>query len=360
MSSSKYAYAYGVVSGKTGKLFDSRTFDELVMARSVEEVAAFLEGTDYEPDLREAVGKKINVDLMERSLVNHFRRVYEEIISSLPAFDRDMFDRMIMGKFRTDNLKIIMRSIHSGKSKEEIGEALYPAFDHDTTKKLLESENMRQFVSRLENIQGQDVLEEKLDEYEKTNDLLPLEIAIDKEFLESWNKKFSDEFNSVINHVLFVLIGRRRLSFPEELQYFVGLRTDVTNIKTLLTCKLSDTDCSDYMIKGGLYLASGIEEMKHKEIGDILDMLDETPYGPACRESFELYQKSKSISGLDTRLEEKFLSILKERSLFDALSIMPITLFISQKWREVRNLRAILVCKHHKIQPAEIKGIMVQ
>lgn len=359
MGGSEYAYAYGIVSGKTGKLFDSRTFDELVMFKSVEEVAAFLEGTDYEHDLREAVGKRINVDLMERSLLNHFKRIYQDVVSSLPVFDSEMLDRIIMGKFRIDNLKIIMRSIHSGKGREEIENDLYPIFDHETTKKLLDSENVRQFVSRLKGIPGQAALDKKLEEYEKTNSLLPLEIALDKEFLESWDKKFSSESKSTMNSVLFVLTGRRRLSFPEELQYFIGLRTDVTNIKTLLRCRLSGIECDDYLIKGGLHLSSKLDVMKYKEIDDILTILDETPYGHVCRESVSVYQKSKSMSGIDTMLEEKFLSMLKDASIFNPLGIMTIMLFISQKWREVRNLRTIVVCKHHNIPPEEIKGILV-
>ena len=57
-----YAYAYGVVSGMTAKLIDDKTFDELARFRSVEEVVAFLEGTDYEPEIKKFVGKTIEIE----------------------------------------------------------------------------------------------------------------------------------------------------------------------------------------------------------------------------------------------------------------------------------------------------------
>ncbi|UCC91607.1 MAG: V-type ATPase subunit, partial [Candidatus Aenigmatarchaeota archaeon] len=100
----EYAYAYGVVSGMTAKLIDDKTFDELARFRSVEEVVAFLEGTDYEPEIKKVVGKTIDIRSLESALKKHFVRIYGSIVSSIPESDRKDLNMIISEGLRVENL----------------------------------------------------------------------------------------------------------------------------------------------------------------------------------------------------------------------------------------------------------------
>lgn len=327
---SEYAYAYGVVSGMTAKLITDKTFGELAGFRSVEEVVAFLEGTDYEHEIKKVIGKTIDIRELESALRRHFVRMYEGIVSSIPESDREDMDRVASEGMKAENIKIIMRGIHSGMEAQRI-EGL---MDFESVKDLAGSKSMEEFIDRLEGTGYHGILKERIGDYREKGNLLPLENAIDKQLIDSWKEVRSP-----------------------DLKAFVRMKIDATNIRTILRCRISGIPPKEYVIEGG-YLQGRLREMERGEVKDIMGILERTPYGRASKEAMAEYEKTKSLVSLEKRLESEVFRFLRENAMLRPLGVFSVMSFVDAKRREVRNLSMIVVCKHYGIPPEEIKEIL--
>ncbi len=325
---------YGVVSGMTAKLIGDKTLDELTRFRSVEEVVAFLEGTDYEPEVKKVVGKTIEIRNLEYALKHHFVRIYKSIVSSIPESDQEDLNKIISEGLKVENLKIIMRGIHSGMEPEKIEELLDMITDEKFMTELTKAKNVEEFIANLEKTEYHDVLEKKLPEYRELGNLLPLENSLDKHLIDSWRGIVS-----------------------KDLRRFVEIKIDTINIRTLLRCKVSGIPSRDYLIEGG-YLQTRMKDMERGEVKDVLEILDKTPYGKASREAMSEYEKTKSLVSFEKKLESEVMRFLKENAILRPLGVFSVISFINAKRREVKNLNTIVICKHHDIPPEGIKEIL--
>lgn len=332
---SAYAYAYGVVSSMTAKLMEDKKFDELSRFRSVEEILAFLEGTDYEEEIKRVAGKTIDVKETEKALERHFIRVYGEIVSSIPEKDRSDFDRVMLERFREGNLKIIMRGIHSGMGKEEIAGMLGTETDGKLLEDLAGSETLEEFAEGLSGTPYHKALWDRMPEYNESGSLLPLENSMDRCLVESWREVSS-----------------------ESIREFVDMETDVINIMTILRCMESGLPAGDYVIKGGS-LEGKLDELVKADKKGMASLLENTPYGEALNEVMRKEDSEDSLARLESVMEAGVMKHLRENALLRPLGVSSVMLFINSKRREVRNLRSIIVCKHHDIPPEEMKEILM-
>ncbi|MEE9323723.1 MAG: V-type ATPase subunit, partial [Candidatus Aenigmarchaeota archaeon] len=237
--------------------------------------------------------------------------------------------------FRMENLKIIMRGIHSGMEFEKIEELLDMIAEEEFMTELTKAKNVEEFVAGLEKTEYHDVLEKKLPEYRELGNLLPLENSLDKHMIDSWRGIVS-----------------------KDLRRFVDIKIDTINIRTLLRCKISDIPSKDYIIEGG-YLKEKLKDMERGEVKDVLDILDRTPYGKVSREAMTEYEKTRSLVSFEKKLESEISKILKENAILRPLGVFSVMSFINAKRGEVKNLNTVIVCKHYDVPPEEIKEILM-
>lgn len=331
----EYAYAYGVISGKAVKLLRERDLEDLAQFRNVEEILAYLEGTDYEEDIRNVVKKKIDIGEVENALMKHFLRLYEEITSTIPTKEKTAVDRTVREDLVVRNLKIILRGIHSGMDREELRRLVGPGLESELRSELLEAENIEDVVERLKETPYYSPLEEILPQYNEEEEILPLENTLDRELVKRWKEE----------------------ELSEEMETFIGVRSDVLNIRTLVKCKLMDIPCKGYIIAEG-YQLENVEELAVMNLEEMLEELDKTHYGEAVRQGYEKYKETKSLTRMDLLLDEMVIDQLKQSQIFKPLGINSILLFLLQKEQEVRNLRTIIVCRSHGIQSKEVMKLL--
>jgi len=335
-----YAYAYGVICGKYSKLFNHRVMENFIEARGISEIAASLEGTEYEKELQNVMGKRISPRSLEIVLRKSFIRVYDEIVAAIPVKDRYLLDAIIPEELNIRNLKITMRVIHSNMPPERITQLMEPSKNTDTEliRVLSESENIEDFISRLEGTRYHEVLSREFKVYQELDDLLPLEIALDKLLVDRWSKLMTKH---------------------KELQDFVKLKIDLINIRNILRCKVYNIPCRDYILGEGQYLSrSELDLMINAEIGNMADILKHTPYAAAVGESLAYYEKTGSLMHLETSLEKMVRALIEGYSISKPLSIGSVISFLSMKESEIKNLRSIIICKSYDISPKEIKELM--
>jgi len=337
----EYAYTYGVVCGKYSKLFDYRVMENFIEARSISEIIASLEATDYENDIRGDLRKEGTTGPLEFALKKHFMRIYDEIAATMPENDKELLNTIIPEELNVRNLKIIMRAIHSGMPHERLMQLSGPSRKDETKffQKLSESTSIEEFISGIKETPYHEALSKKMDAYKEFGNLLPLEAALDEVLIEKWNEYMVKN---------------------EEIKSFIGAKIDLINIKNVIKCKIYDIPLQEHTFDGGLYLSKmNLGSIAGVDIEEMGEMIRYTVYGKVVKESIEEYKKTGSLMHLELGLEKIVMSILENASKFNPLGIGSIISFINLKEKEVKNLTTIVICKSYDIPPKEIKELMI-
>ena len=337
----EYAYTYGVVCGKYSKLFDYRVMENFIEARGISEILASLESTEYEKDIHGDFRKETTTGPLEHALKKHFMRIYEELARSIPKKDMKLLDTIILEELNVRNLKIILRAMHTNMPQDRLIQMIGPSREDDNKfiKQLSESKTIEEFVEGLRDTPYQEALSGKVAAYNESGNLLPLEAALDKVLVEKWNTYKGKD---------------------EEIENFLGAKIDVINIKNVIKCRIYDIPLQEHIFEGGLYLNKMIlGPMAGVDVEEMGDVIKHTIYGGVVKESIEEYKKTGSLMHLEVGLEKTVMTILERASRFNPLGISLIISFINLKWKEVKNLITIAICKSYDIPPKEIKELMI-
>ena len=336
-----YSYAYGVVSGKSSKLFTMSQLESMSMYRSLDEVVAFLSGTEYEQDISEAVGRKVDADLLERGILSNFLRIYKEIASTLPKGDHKTLEKMTMGYIKTSNLQIIIRMLHSGANPEDIMKMISPCkWSNEYARSLVESSSVEKMTEKLDAkyIEG---LKGGLIEYKKTGSIIPIEVSLEKMLVKDW-------------------LSLGGIMSP-DLQSYIAKNIDVMNITFAFRIPEGSADEENLFIEGGKYITKKMfGEIAEASNEDALIILSSTPFYNAAKEGIEHYTKTGSFIKLENLLNMVIIKRFADDALFRPLSMSSIILFIARKRMEVKNLRRIIVCIAGKVPANEIKEMLVR
>ncbi|NOX71762.1 MAG: V-type ATPase subunit, partial [Candidatus Micrarchaeota archaeon] len=210
-----YSYAYGVVSGKSYKLLTKKQMEDLARFKSVDELVVFLEGTDYESDIKHVRGKIIDIDELWKGIMNHFMRVYDEVVSFIPEKDSQVIEKLVMGNIEAENAEIILRMLHSGAESGRIKEMLAPCrWTEEYIDALTSSRSVKSFKDNLREKWLKEAIESSMETYEKQQTVIPIEISIEKALAKKWNAIES--------------------SISDDLKFYVGVKIDSINVIFLM------------------------------------------------------------------------------------------------------------------------------
>ena len=197
--------------------------------------------------------------------------------------------------------------------------------------KFIDAKDITEIINALESTEYAQVLEDALPAYQKTNMILPLEAALDKNYL-----------NKLVKSVANPADDNKSL-----LQSYIGTIVDSTNLKMILRAKvdgLKFDDLEPYMISSGYQLREWKlkELMESEDVEGILSSLEGTDYSSVLATSVPEYSSTGSITPFESALDENIRKIAKGISHKKPIGIGPIIGFLSRKETEVRNLKIIV------------------
>lgn len=330
-----YAYPYGRISGMHQKLLSVRDFETFSRARSVGEIVASLEGTEYEAELQNI--STHGASDVESALMVHFTRVYNDIVSLIPSEDRILLNTLILGESDLKNLKAILRGIHASLPSDDIQKLLLP-FGNIKFEKLCElskSKDIETFLSKIDEPYSS-VLKDIPDE-EKRN-LLLIEIPLDNLAISQWLD----------------------VALNEDIREYISLRIDILNIANIIRCRVADIPSERYLLSGGTFSEKQLKELSSVNLSGILNLLDSTPYGKIVRDAIAYYEDTGSLLQLEQKLSGFISKKVEEWSMTKPLSIYSIMSFIDYKLREIKNLRTIVTTKEQDFDPERIKSLLIE
>lgn len=337
-----YMYPNARIRARIGKLFNEKQISEIVEADNLEEVKNYLRGVpEYAAHLEEySIEKALNTQLAE---------TYDLIARIAPDSIKDTFD-ILLSQWDVRNLKSILIAKETGLTIEETNDLVVPFGELSELKdKIMDAKNITEIINALEGTEYAKVLEDALPEYQKTGMLLPLEAALDKNFL---SKLVESVANPADDNASF-------------LQSYIGTFVDSTNLKMILRAKvdgLKFMDVEPYMISSGYQLRDWKlkELLESEDIEGVLSGLEGTDYSHVLAEAVPEYSSTGSIAPFEAALDENIKKIAKSISQKNSLGVGPMIGFLSRKETEIRNLKIIVRGKMEKgFSTSMIKEMLV-
>jgi len=339
-------------------LIETKNIVDLV-GKSVDYIYTMLLKTPYQVEISAIPAKQLGPISLENALLTNYIRTYEEIIDHSPK-DINFFLSTSLMKFEVDNVKAMLRAKWAKISVGEAVTYIVPVgrLDEVKCRNILESSNsVNNIVELLKDLEYGSVLKEALTEYEETESLLPLEVALDK----------------YIYRKIWRATGKLRGLDKKIARTVLGIEIDSTNVKIILRCKamkISEQHIRNYIIPvsdvfGDKELEDAIKatniESSIESLLAAAKLAMVRDYQYLLTDVMEEYNSSESLSKLEMVLDRGLLKtcfrILKRRTQF--FNIALILAFLKLKWFETRNLRAIIIGAENKIPPDKVKNLLI-
>ena len=330
------------------ELFTAGTYNLLASATDYDNLRQMLANTKYNDIIgSEMVKKYPNLLEVDLRLTQHFVDQYSVYRKYIPKRAKSFID-IYSKSYYLNNIKVILSALHGANRYEDAYGmllSLSPA-ENEMTELLYKSQNVEDLVSKIENDELRESLENALGEYRFLDLVYPLIIAVDQYYYSMLCKEMSK------------LTGEDRT----KAKMLFGARIGVQNVEIILRSKTFNIAPS--MIKKWLIATKFCplrEELRDKLIGApdleaaFAILRDESPFRDlALRLLDNIEQEKAPLDNFDRYADQ--IIIHKANSIFRGasfnVSIFPAFFFLKEM--EIRNLRVIILGKIHKRSLNEI------
>lgn len=337
-----YLHPNARVRARKGRLFDEKQISEIIEANDVEEITNYLRGS---PEYAEHLDNYT----LEKALDIQLGETYDLVSRMAPKEVQSSF-KVLAKKSDVANIKSLLTAKEAGLDKEGTEELLIPTGNlYNEIEPLSDVDAVSDVVAGLDGTEYSSILEEALPEYERTNMVLPLESALDKNYLEC-------------------LLASSTTPADENRQIlysYIGNQVDVANIKLILRAKadgLNFDDISPFMAKDGYQIREWKlkDLMESEDVAGVISSLDGTKYSPVLSEVLPTYSETGSVALFENALDKFLVDSAKSYSMKKPLGIGPIIGYLSQKEMEIRNLKIIVRAKREADFPiSKIREMLV-
>ena len=341
-----YPYTYVRVAVMRTLLIKKEEYPRLIKMK-LDEIARFLEETNYKAEIDELAAKYSGAELLEhalnKNLVNTFiklRRISPENLNLLINAYLKRNDIL--------NIKTILRGKYIGAAEQEIEPLLLPigTLSYDYLISLMKQATAEDVLKNLKIIFF-DELEEAFEIYKKEGMLTAIEAALDRIYYSG------------------LLQFTKRLPGQENLfREFLKSEIEMLNILTLLRLKMENMGSKE--IIRYLFFSGRHEEderlmklLDAKELDEISKLVEKRAYGSIIKEGLKVLKERGTL----TDLEIGFYKFLLRKSILlqhqHPLSIDVILGYMFAKEIEVRNLKTIIKGKQLNMDEKFIENQLV-
>ena len=325
---------------KRSTLFTAEELNELA-ERNLNFFISKLLDSPYRKELDLMYTQNASNSNLEDVFLVHFINLLNQIAGLAPKSVANLL-RVYVTKFEIDTLKALMTLKHAGLEPEYTWNYVTPVgrLDKERCEQIIEkAEDVRSLIECILDLDYSYVIYGRVQEFEETGLLYTLESELNKYYYsELWD-------------ALLKLRGLDR----KIAQDVVGLEIMANNVKVIL--RYINAGFNRETIRDSLVIVPGVIDYSVMEavvqktsVGDAVDALAEVTeamgrdYGYLFKSIKESHEESMSVNQLENVIDKSVLesSQLMVRRYTPYFNIASVFAFVSMKWYEVRNLRAIL------------------
>ncbi len=310
----QYAFATARIRAMETQMLSRGIFQDMANAANFEEAADLLTASEY------SLGQKKNIREME-NILRQRRSAVRELFADL------MIDKRIVELFRTRadfaNMRLALRRTLTekplGTDYIEDGNV-----DAEQFEEVFEKENYSLFPEYM-----QEAVERAVLAYYQNKDIRQIDYAVDSVQAE-YNLKRAQELNSVF------LLGLFRIQI------------DLTNIRTMLRLKYTESEQRNVFPAGGYLTADQLKQGLDSEYETLGALFFATPHHHTVEAGAGYLAREESFLGAERRCEDYLTRFLKSTSQITA-GPQPVIAYLLMKENEIRTVRLILTAKKNSL-----------
>lgn len=334
------AYVAARARARRAKLFDESDYRKLIRM-GPNEIARYLEETEYSREVSEMGARFSGVDLVEYALNANLSRHFRELLQWSGG---SLYQGLVryLGRFDAWNIKTVLRGVYSDTPPESIDEDLIRvgALDDALLDSIMQLSSVREVVEELEGTPYYDELDEAMVDFEETQLLLSLENAVDRTF---YSRLVKGGGAALRGDDLFVEGHAFGASSGGIYQQFLIVEVDMINVRTAFRIIRSDPeiDPEPFFLEGGrLFDAADMKRLVNDP--DLLvETIRDSRYGDELEHALEAFSDGKSMNEIEREMERVLVTFSDRLWYHNPLSIGPVIGYILSKELELWNIRAI-------------------
>jgi V/A-type H+-transporting ATPase subunit C len=342
---SNYEYVTARVRSRRSRLFDEDDYRKLTRM-GTGEIARFMEESEYEAEMNALGSRHSGVDLIEYALNRNLAANFDDLLRWADGRLYDYIARYLR-KFDAWNVKTTLRGVYSEADRTDVEDDFIRAgeFTEKQHSALLDAASMEEAIAATRGTMFHGPLEAALEVYEESDELVPLENAIDRAFY---------------GHLLDGL--PEEPDRPTELYIeFLRAEIDFRNLRNAFRLAYSGADMNpaDYFIDGGRLFGEGDLRQLAQTPDELAARVRESPYGDDLDEALDALERARSLIGFENALDAALLEYSEQLSSRYPLSVCPVLGYVLAKEREIDNIRAIARGREAGLSEEEIQDELV-
>ncbi len=337
-AAARYAYPNAKVRALRSRRLTAQDRHFLLEARDFSSFLAYLVTTTYGRALPDLEEEKTDPGVLERRLARSLMEDYAKVARSLRGKRQQELVLALFSRFESENLKVLLRALFSGRGKQPVAHLLYPlgklsALPWDD---LWACNNPAKIADLLIcNPFGQ-ALKHAIPQYNVQGRLFPLEMALDLSCFQRLKQAIS---------------GLRSRSDRKAAKRILGPYVDILNISWVIRLKihygLSHEEIVNYSLPGGeLLTLSHLHRLARAE--DISSFLEQMPRS-LQREVGEV----RDWEDFHTYLETWLLRLIARLFAGPPFHIGIEIAFLLEKEMELTSLITLLEAKAQGLSPGK-------
>ncbi|UCG02252.1 MAG: V-type ATPase subunit [Candidatus Heimdallarchaeota archaeon] len=332
-----YAFVNARIKARKGQLLTAADYEQLLSI-------SLFEGLTYLRDKARYLESFSNLDLKSTDFPIKLERILHEnifnemniLFNDIPKKARKLI-RFYFKKYFIDVLKQMIRQIHTKELESYSLEDFYiPTIEDKTELSIIsKSESIIDLIQKLQTPWVREALESVISEYEKQENVLLLENAVDQFY-----------YKYLWDHIILSQDKRDR----KVTQKIIGIKIDLTNIILILRGKLLNfppNEILPQLIPINYRLSHNlIQAVKASSFSEAIERLQNTNYSDLIQAIHRDYrEKEKSIVKIEQLQQEWYI-----QTLFTSLAGFPFHIgtflaYIEFRLQEIENLRIIFETK---------------
>ena len=332
--------------------------DDLVslIGKDPEAIRCVLQESAYHDDVSTISTDKLSSLSFEEALLNNYVKTCKALIKFSSGDIRKLL-LAVLKKFEVSNVKAMLRAVKAKMDVDEAMKHIIPvgALDKDMCRAILAgSKGIGDVINSLLTLEYGEIMKKVTDESMMHEDLLPLEVALDKALYHG------------------ILEAAEKLKGLDKIiaKGVLGIEVDVVNVKIILRCKakgVNQDHIKGYLMPTALIGEEALEEaIEATTVESAIERFlkaTEDAKNPFYKNIFSqiLKEHDAPLSLVETILDSASLKMslymLKKHTRYYNIGF--ILAFLKLKWFEIKNLRCIIHGSERRIPHNQVRKLLV-
>lgn len=326
-------YANARLRGMRSRLLPVSFYERLIDAEDMPQIVKDLMDTEYAPDLEEQLVHGRTAAVIDEALKNNMVRVYRKVFGFLHPDARKLLSTLL-GRWDVFNIKTILRGAQHHVAFDDMKTSFFPVgyLSSEELESLAKLDDVHTVVDTIAmwGLPYAAPLRRAFPEFARTNDLAPLELALDQQYAE-WSA------SRLTGNSADVQIARTIL----------GMQIDTLNLVMvfrLLKADIKGNQAGDYFLDGGRSIRRELymKLARLSDVDEVLDVLKSSPYAEALDVAALRYLENSSIPVFERALEDMVMRRAITAGIRDPHGVGVAISYLYGKQNEVTNVRIIV------------------